>query len=77
MGQATYRVAFPVEDRDRPMGELKAEARERLAAAAGVLGLRRRGPVDVVVTHEANPRVLAEVPVSWDGPTPDVDGYEV
>ena len=76
-GRGTYVVTFPVVDPDRPQGELKAEARSLVAMAAKALGLNRLGPVDARVVHAAEPTVVAEVPVSWTGPAPDVASVTV
>jgi len=70
-----YSVTFPVEDKDMSMGELKAEAKQLVAAAADDYGLRRISPVQVEVSHGEHPLVQAKVAVQWAGSQPVIRGY--
>ena len=75
MTQGEYSVIFPVQDKDMPVGELKAEARQLVAAAADDYGLRRVGPVQAALTHGQNPLVQAKVAVQWAGSQPVIRGW--
>lgn len=71
----TYQVVFPVDDQDLPVGQLKAEARELVSAAADDYGLRRVGPVQTVMTHGSAPFLTAQVEVQWPGSQPVIRGW--
>lgn len=70
-----YSVTFPVDDKDMSMGELKAEAKQLVAAAADGYGLRRTSPVQVEISHGEHPLVQAKVAVQWAGSQPVIRGW--
>ncbi|QGZ16951.1 hypothetical protein SEA_LITTLETOKYO_59 [Arthrobacter phage LittleTokyo] len=58
-----FQAEWPVVDEDMTVGELKAEARERVAEWLAELKLRPMGPAVVTVKHGQPASVVAAVPV--------------
>ncbi|MDI3331434.1 MAG: hypothetical protein QJR09_12005 [Micrococcus sp.] len=75
LAEGIYTVTFPVDDLDRPLGQLKAEAAELTRESADEHGLRRVSKVQIHVTRGASPLITTRVKVTWVGPQPVIKGY--